>query len=246
MNKTALIVETREHSALPMVLNSVRKALTTDWKLQVFHGNKNIDYVKKISDTEWGEDIILTPLGFDELPQWPESNNLMVSKEFWKQIEGETILYFETDCIICYNSEYLIEDFEKFDFIGGFWGSKIPDLDREYNWIMNGGLSLRKKSFLLDSIKYKHQDYLKRGGNPCEDYFFSSCIENKPLVRDVLSFSIDNGYVAPQVGIPFGLHKPWGEHPHKGHGMGYPEIKKVCQTDIHGSYVEDFERLHNV
>ena len=83
MSKVALIVETREHPALPMVLKSVRRALDNDWKLQIYHGNKNIDYMKKISDTEWGQNFIMTPMGFDELPQWPESNDLMVSKEFW-------------------------------------------------------------------------------------------------------------------------------------------------------------------
>jgi len=246
MSKVALIVETREHPALPMVLKSVRRALDNDWKLQIYHGNKNIDYMKKISDTEWGQNFIMTPMGFDELPQWPESNDLMVSKEFWKQSEGKTILYFETDCIICFNSRYTINDFLDFDYIGGYWGNKIPDLDEKYTWIMNGGLSIRKKKFILDSIKYKHKEYLRRGGNPCEDYFFSACVEDKPLVRDVLSFSIDNGYVAPQVGVPFGLHKPWGLIPARGHGAGYPETKKVCRTDRDGNYLEEFERLHNV
>ena len=27
---------------------------------------------------------------------------------------------------------------------------------------------------------------------------------------------------------PFGLHKPWGTTPSKGHGVAYQDIKKVC------------------
>ena len=52
--------------------------------------------------------------------------------------------------------------------------------------------------------------------------------------------------MAPQVGVPFGLHKPWGLYPHRGHGAGYPETKKICRTDRDGNYLEEFERLHNV
>ena len=82
--------------------------------------------------------------------------------------------------------------------------------------------------------------YLCPGGNECEDYFFSACLDKKPLVSEVLSFSIDNGYVAPVVGVPFGLHKPWGEIPAKGHGRAYNEIKEKCED------VELLESLHNV
>ena len=46
----------------------------------------------------------------------------------------------------------------------------------------------------------------------------------------MLNFSIDNGYMYPLDGkAPFGLHKPWGVNPAKGHGKYYNEIKKVCK-----------------
>ena len=28
---------------------------------------------------------------------------------------------------------------------------------------------------------------------------------------------------------PFGVHKPWGVNPKKGHGKYYDEIKQVCK-----------------
>ena len=39
---------------------------------------------------------------------------------------------------------------------------------------------------------------------------------------------------------PFGLNKPWGVNPKKGHGKYYNEIKLVCPE------VEELERLNGI
>ena len=52
MKKVAVIVETREHKALPFVLNNVMSILPDNWGLQIFHGSNNLDYVEKVTDTE--------------------------------------------------------------------------------------------------------------------------------------------------------------------------------------------------
>ena len=80
--------------------------------------------------------------------------------------------------------------------------------------------------------------YLENGGNPCEDYFVSDYVRNRPTAREVRNFSIDNGYISPlDMEAPFALHKPWGGNPAKGHGVAYNDIKKVCKD------VERLERL---
>ena len=244
MSEIAVIVETRKHKALNFVLENIMSNIPNEWRLQIFHGFNNLQYINNILEKNpflksIKEKIILTSLNIESTTQ-EASSKIMLSENFWNSVEGETILYFECDSMLCPNSEYKISDFEHFDYIGGYWGNNIPDLNTEYTWVMNGGFSLRKKQYLLDCIKYKRADYLKHGGNECEDYFFSACLDKKPLVSEVLSFSIDNGYVAPVVGVPFGLHKPWGEIPAKGHGRAYNEIKEKCED------VELLESLHNV
>jgi len=246
MKKTALIIETREHKALPFVIDSVMDALDEDWGLQIFHGTGNADYVKRITNWKYFDRTTTTNLGFDSLPQWPESNDLMVTEALWEQCEGDTILYFEADSVVCPNSEYKISDFEHFDYIGGYWGNRVHDFDSKYTWVMNGGFSLRKKQYILDCIKYKREDYLKYGGNQCEDYFFSACLDEKPLVSDVLKFAIDNGYVGPELGVPFALHKPWGENPAKGHGLKYNELLEAANLDSGGNYIETLRMYHDV
>ena len=154
----------------------------------------------------------------------------MLSESFWKSVIGETILYFECDSMLCPDSKHKVEDFEHFDYIGGYWGNTEYPLDTEYPAVMNGGLSIRKKQFMLDIINNNLESYLKNGGNPCEDYFVSSQVKNKPTSREVRNFSIDCGYISPlDMKAPFAVHKPWGVTPSKGHGRYYEDLKKVCK-----------------
>ena len=82
---------------------------------------------------------------------------------------------------------------------------------------------------LEEIVRNELESYLNDGGNPCEDYFVSACLKNKPTFREVLTFCIDNGYMYPlNDEAPFGLHNPWGSNPQKGQGKYYEDIKKVC------------------
>ena len=244
MNKVAVIVETRKHDALPFVLNNVMSILPEDYILQIFHGTSNYDYVYDSVENDMmllDKEVEFTNLGIDSVTQEGSSLEIMLKADFWNKVVGETVLYFECDTMLCPNSEYKVEDFEHFDYIGGYWGNQLDVLDNDYSRVMNGGVSIRKKSFMLDIIKNDLQPYLENGGNPCEDYFVSDRVRNKPTVREVLNFCIDNGYMYPLDNkAPFGLHKPWGTNPAKGHGKYYDEIKKVCEG------VEELERLHGL
>ena len=214
--------------------------LPKDYSLQVFHGNNNTDYVKETTSKLECE-VFLTNLRIDEISADDSSLEIMLTKKFWEEVKGETVLYFECDTMLCPNSDNKIEDFEHFDYIGGYWGNPLGTMSNKYDRVMNGGLSLRKKSFMLDIIENKLQDYLNDGGNPCEDYFVSEMTKVRPTYEEVLSFSIDNGYMYPiNDKAPFGLHKPWGGVPSKGHGKYYNEIKKVCEG------VEELESLNGL
>ena len=244
MSKVAIIVETRKHKALPFVLNNVLSILSEEWDLQIFHGSNNLDYINEvISENKYlgGRDFFCNDLEIDTITADDSSLEIMLTEDFWNKVVGETVLYFECDTMLCSNSEYKVEDFEHFDYIGGYWGNELGMLDNDYTRVMNGGLSIRKKSYMLDIIKNELQPYLDSGGNPCEDYFVTDRIRTIPKVRDVLTFSIDCGYMYPLNNkAPFGLHKPWGVNPAKGHGKYYNEIKKVCEG------VEELEKLHYV
>ena len=234
MKKVAIIVETRKHKALPFVLNNVMSILPDDWALQIFHGTNNFEYVVDIIKSNKlfdSKKVYIYDLGIESIKQQETSLKIMLNKKFWEGVVGETVLYFECDTMLCPNSDYKVEDFEHFDYIGGWWGSNFnPNSTNEtYDRVMNGGLSIRKKSWMMDIIDKNLEMYLKNGGNSCEDYFVSDCVVEKPFVKEVLSFSIDNGYMYPlNDKAPFGLHKPWGEGK-IGHGRYYEDIKRVCE-----------------
>jgi hypothetical protein len=230
MSKVAVIVETRCHQALSFVLNNVATVLPKEWKIQIFHGTTNYEFIQDIINKNniLNNRIIFNNLGIDSVSQ-EDSSKIMLSEELWNACEGETILYFECDSMLCPNSKYKVSDFEHFDYIGGYWGNKMLPLEQTYPHVMNGGVSIRKKQYMLDIIKYEMEPYLQRGGNPCEDYFVSDRVKNRPKVKDVITFSIDNGYIAPYNNeAPFALHKPWGDNPRKGHGAYYNQLKQVC------------------
>ena len=244
MSKVALIVETREHKALPFVLNNVMSILPDEYSLQIFHGTSNYDYILDSVENDKvlnGKKIEFTNLGIDSITADDSSLEIMLTTDFWEKVIGETVLYFECDTMLCPNSEHKIQDFEDFDYIGGYWGNELGVMNQKYDRVMNGGLSLRKKSFMLDIIKNKLQPHLESGGNPCEDYFVSEMAVNRPTYEQVLSFSIDNGYMYPLNNkAPFGLHAPWGKVKSKGHGKYYDRIKEVCND------VEELEKLNGL
>jgi hypothetical protein len=231
MSKVAVILETRCHMALPFVLHNVATILPKEWKIQIFHGTTNYEFIQDIinKDNILNNRIIFNNLGINSVSQ-EDSSKIMLSEDLWNACEGETILYFECDSILCPNSKHKVSDFDHFDYIGGYWGNRLYELDKPYPVVMNGGVSIRKKQFMLDIIKNEMYPYLERGGNPCEDYFVSACMKNRPTTRQVISFSIDCGYISPlNMEAPFAIHKPWGVNPAKGHGRYYNEIKLVCE-----------------
>ena len=234
MNKIAVIVETRKHKALSFVLENVMSNLPNEWRLQIFHGLNNLKYINNILEKNpflksIKEKIIFTSLNIESTTQ-EASSKIMLSETFWNSVEGETVLYFECDSILCPNSKYKVGDFEHFDYIGGYWGNRLYTLNEKYPVVMNGGVSIRKKQFMLDIIKNEWGPYIKNGGNPCEDYFVSACVKNRPTTRQVITFSIDCGYIEPLEGkVPFAVHKPWGVNPSKGHGRAYNKLKQVCK-----------------
>jgi len=248
MKKIAFVSEPRRHKALKFVLENFLSVLPDEWYVQVNHGTHNIDYLKSIidkseiiSNAKSKNRLLLYNLGVENMTHKNESD-LLRTEKFWDNIDGDLLLKFECDSMLCPNSEYKISQFEKYDYIGGYWGPQLyKPIDDLYPTLkpggahsppyngpqvlpMNGALSLRNKEVMLDLIRNYFNDYLASGKPYSEDYFFSEYVV-KPTTRDVITFAIDNGYISPlDMKAPFGLHKPWTNK-----GGAYNDIKKVCK-----------------
>ena len=192
---TAVIVEPREHKALDFVLQNFNDNLSVEWQFIVFHGNKNKEYTEKICKRIFiPERIKLENLNVDNLTI-TEYNKLLYSEEFYNKIPTETFLIFQTDTIICSKHKELINKFLDYDYVGAPWINKN---------VGNGGLSLRKKSKMLEILNNCNHD-----DNTNEDIFFSeSCDKvtiNKPTYDDAKLFSIET----VNSDKSFGIHKAY-------------------------------------
>lgn len=167
----AVIVESRKHPSLEYVVNQFSQRL--DIGIQLFHGTANESYIRDSSVSKLIErkKVILTSLGVENLST-VQYNALLLSMDFWNTVEGrEKILIFQTDSIVCPNSDYELGDFLEFDYIGSNWPRERP-----VGMIIdggNGGLSLRDWKASMKCLKQFPSD-LWPGG---EDGYFAFHME---------------------------------------------------------------------
>lgn len=210
MKYTAIIIEPRIHNALQFVLNNFFTNLDDDWIFIIFYGSKNKDYLFKIIKENFLhmlERIKLINLQISNLTI-REYCFLLYTEDFYDLINTEYFLIFQTDSIIRTKYKYFINSFLNYDYVGAPWLDPYKIFNKhDANNIGNGGLSLRKKSKMLEIIKKKFNT------NECkfinEDYFFTRKYDNiklyVPHVEYAKYFSIESIFNTES----FGVHKPW-------------------------------------
>ena len=191
---TAVIVEPRKHKALEFVLQNFLENLSNEWSILIMHGNTNSEYLHNILNKKllkYKNRIKIINLKIDNLTI-KDYNNLLVSEDFYNKIPTEIFLIFQTDTIICKENKKLINNFLQYDYVGAPWKD---------HRIGNGGLSLRRKSKMIEKIR------LCKYNNQNEDLFFANSCHNikKPVFEDSKYFSIENVINEKS----FGVHKPW-------------------------------------
>jgi len=196
---TAIIIEPREHKALLYVLNNFLENLSNEWSIIIFHGNNNIEYVNncllQIEENSRRRIIKLVNLQVDNLDAKSYSS-LFIAESFYDNIPTETFLVFQTDSIILKENKDNINLFLEYDYVGAPWIIN--------NSVGNGGLSLRKKSKMLEIIKSK--EYKEEN----EDYYFCLNVDEKisynvPNYEKAKSFSVETTFFES----PFGIHNCW-------------------------------------
>jgi hypothetical protein len=151
---SAVIVETRPLLKLQKVIEDHLKYLPEYTELYVF-GSKEVDLL--LSQAGFKYNFIDVGNGMDE----GKYNKLLTSLNFWNKIEGENILIFQHD------SEILrpgIEEFFNFEYLGAPW--------KFCSHGGNGGLSFRKKTYMIRAIETNNQYDQSKHGN--EDVWFSN------------------------------------------------------------------------
>jgi len=210
---TAVIIEPRPHPALLYVVQNALSVL--DCNVIIYCGNLNKEFAQKIVDRLSNPRVQLNQLNVNNFTKEEYSTFLKTNKAFYYTIPTETFLMFQTDSILFHKNKHLLNYFLKYDYVGAPW------VNRE---VGNGGLSLRKKSKMLEIIEkepYNHEP---------EDVFFASNKTvplYKPSFHEALHFAVEGVY-AP---VTFGSHQPWMQK-HTNFYLLYPELVEFGK--LHG------------
>ncbi len=146
---SGVIVETREHPALEFVVNQV--ALKLQIPILLIHGLKNREFILSTTISRLIDKgkVVLIPLTLDSLSA-SQYNALLLTKEFWQFIGGEKVLVFQTDSVLCEQSDYALSDFLTYDYIGSEWFRFRPQ-----NFLADGGvggLSVRDSDKMISCL----------------------------------------------------------------------------------------------
>jgi hypothetical protein len=195
MIEIAVMVEPRLHQYLKPVIDNMLRNLTDNIPIQIFHSKINENFLNEnYRDLIENKRIILTLLDKTNLTI-SEYNLLLTSKKFWDRIDKEHILIFQTDsCLLRHINTFDFTPYLEYGFIGA-------PCHRE-PW-QNGGLSIRKKSLMLEAIKRATHVITYN-----EDKFFSlrcrKICKPAPFALGKL-FSVEQHFNDN----PLGIHKPW-------------------------------------
>ena len=195
---TAVLIEPRKHKALPFVLNNFFENLSDEWSFVIFHGNKNHEYIMDIMENQLPQYkhrvIQYVNLNIDNFNNLIEYSMFVINPFFYSCIPSEIFLMFQTDTMIFKENKLLINNFLKYDYVGAPW-----------HWdecVGNGGLSLRRKSKMLEIINNVPYHFNN------EDIYF--CTQkviplNRPSFEEAQYFSIETVFNETS----FGIHNAW-------------------------------------
>lgn len=219
---TAVIIEPRKHKALPFVLNNFLTNLSDEWEIMIFHGRKNKEYIENILSNElyqYRHRIKkLIQLYIDNL-SINQYNAILKSTSFYKCISTEILLIFQVDSIILKENKDLINIFLNYDYVGAPWMN---------GQVGNGGLSLRRKSKMIEVIENVDFNFMDH-----EDNYFSYQRQvelKKPSFQVAQTFSVETVFHEKS----FGIHAPWkhlNKYEMKFLINKYPEIQQLIDLN---------------
>jgi hypothetical protein len=213
-----MMVEPRDKD-LYIILESVEKQLTPEWEFYFFGSDVNEGVVRR-----WFTKNSKRKLHFFKIPSkfMIGKTNLEYSKFLenpwiWKTIKAENILLVQTDAALCDHGKINPKQFTQFPYIGcAYSGEHGMDSWWKYKnkntyFYGVGGLSMRKRSFMMSCIKNNIDD----GVGVPEDVFFSTCLgeavnrpELKPNAKDMHKLCSETNYDKKYGRPTFSVHKP--------------------------------------
>lgn len=151
-----VLVEPRFLDNIVILIDNFQKVMPAR-HLFFFCGSNKYDYYTNL----YKDDFLITiiDLKINNLNA-KQHNNLWKTLSFWENFDNYThILTIQTDGCLCENSTYKIEDFYKYDYVGGYsafkwWWKETQGLHKYSDYqCFNGGFSFRKIQSMKDVLK---------------------------------------------------------------------------------------------
>ncbi len=225
-DKVAMVVETRlEGNLVPLILH-FSAVLGPDWHMVLFTMEEGWKmptsgrFQKAIRDKRIS--VKFMPADTD-MVNWLNVNVFLTRPWLWEQVKSASrALLFQTDSIICANSNYTIDDFLHFDYIGAPYAPVFGEG-------MNGGLSLRNPQLILKLLASPLNDFDQKWA----EGKYNECVEDAWYYRklkEIGNTTIPDFDTAKEFSVeavwnewPFGYHAPrmW-------HRKRLDRIRKYC------------------
>lgn len=215
-----VMIEFRASNYLVAVVSNIFHNIPSDWKIQLFHGPSNSQFIKNSTLSKFITNgrLILT-----EMPEYLGGNSnrqsflngLLKDVSFWERtLNVEKLLLFQMDTVFCSNSPYKITDFLQWDFVGAPWPDSWMNQTRGVR-VGNGGFSLRSRSKTIQLLNTTTDRTITY-----EDLYFGTNIPRvggrvAPL-EVAKKFSSEGDFYVNSMAI----HKPFGN--------GYDDICRNC------------------
>ena len=183
-----IVVETRPNVWFPLVIKNIIDKLP-GWKIYIIGSKISISYLQEVVEHQLN--YIVLP---SEHLSVKEYNKMMLSERFWETFQEEHLLIAQPDCFII--REPMAKHYQ-YPLIGAVCFSTQED-----TFIMNGGLSLRKKSAMLKICS----EILNGNEADPEDVVFTNAIRMHkmgiPTIADCNSFAIESfGNISTAIGV---------------------------------------------
>lgn len=148
-DRALLIAETRPSYFLPHVVSTAVRT-HPGWGLYVV-GTPEVHALLESQCENYGDVTRVTlDAGRMTVSQY---SRLMMSPQLWDLVREEHVLVFQSDCVLVRGCA---DEMLHYDFVGAVCGSMHPQ-----EFIMNGGLSLRRRSAMLRAIALIRQHHPK-------------------------------------------------------------------------------------
>jgi hypothetical protein len=210
-DRAFVIVERRCHPNLWFILRNIAY-FGRGWTIYLFCSKQNYEYCVAILGKNYKNVHLIVYYNeiADMITAIDDYNTTLKSKSFWEQIESETICVFQMDC---YLRKHIPEELLEYDYVASpwIWDTKLPG---------GGGLSLRKRSVMIDICDKKEQshvaedDFVSRGvcelgynflhSSESKKYFVESCFTEDPVgVHQWWTFYFSNMPVSKEIIINY-------------------------------------------